>query len=126
MERVSELLRCRGAKTGFEDEVGVSGGQSQKGIQGKAMASAKTLRHSRAGVCGAPTCSGVSLPRSRMGGNSNSSGGWRVSPGPGHEWFPALRKECGLFPITAAKPPSYRQVTDVIRNGRVLRRGDGR
>lgn len=67
MERVSELLRCRGAKMGFEDEVGVSGGQSQKGIQGKAMAGAKALRHSRAGVCGAPTCSGVSLPRQGWG-----------------------------------------------------------
>ena len=76
VERVSELLRCHGAKMGFEDEVGVSGGQSQKGIQGKAMAGAKALRQSRAGVCGVPTCSGVSLPRSRMGGNFNSRGGW--------------------------------------------------
>lgn len=49
-------------KMDFEDEVGVSGGQSQKWFQRKPKACAKALRHGRARVCGACMCSDVSLP----------------------------------------------------------------
>lgn len=52
-------------KMDFKDEVGVSGGQSQKGVQGKPEKCAKARRHGRAGVCGVRMRSGASLPKSR-------------------------------------------------------------